>query len=1115
MSINTHKKTQKNVQNNIASNTDNISPEFNTYMLTHIGGLKNNQLDTDNEYTRQQKDLIDISKTTSFQRKQHNQSFDIPNAEFNTIQSQHPYGINMLSNNSDRGFDYRDYPEELEKKISYDPRMQYLHKKGLIGKEKLRYNTHYINVNSAFRNINTVNKIASSVKLNEDPFSFSGNSLLISMSDTSQFNLNDKITISGVSGNQIILRSNVTDDYGNDVNYFSLINDLQYMSVSAPNNMNINSAITSDIIDSYNDLTVDFSGFVGDTSTQWYFDLTKYKWSFTPIANTTNQLFSLYEVVFAHSWSKCTFTKNNDGTWTLDTYSPKNMLITQFTVDQYGTVISNLQALDETITLSNFDLVWGPGNDPNGALPPCRIPGAPAIDETQAGPGGIAAHPGISRQPGNYYGKGTEALISLNLFFPPKPPVSFYTMMEYIQKTQNILRPIFLSEMRNPNNNCKVFNALYNSAELENGITYPNSVRIITPERTVISTTSKIGNIALNLLNTTHRMFLTSIAIEKDLGIYNKSSSTATNILNPNKFYIELDIPYVKAVFSYTNPLYSGALLFIQYENTVSDITITYQHYGGLPIKYINAQYPIGFTCNTGYQYITDISPNKYIAITTNRVGFLAKNFGGKDIYIGLIDTIIQGYAQPNHYIIDLQYDYTNIVMIKMINSIFPVSQKIFMTGLTGGQKNTKFYWQNRSDGDYIYSIDIDAGNYTINEFKKIFESAVQRKYRYNNTTLTTQINYITVDIDEMTDKVTFSNYNYYEPGSTSVYLNQVKFGGQYYSELPDFVNIRPQFGSNDVMNNYYTYPSGAYYINFPNYNLTTLLNGIVININHPNHGLVIGSKITIMDSLDYGLIPAKYLNKTHIVTRVEQNSYDIIIYYINSNILEYKELPSQFNSNAVINVLPQFTTVGYPPTTTSKLMYKAAIDYDYKINGGNEIKILTPNPFRIRFDNQDTFGKILGFRNVGNISSITPYQTVITNDVLYESEDISNVLQSLSGVTSYDSSIKRIRSPLGFKGIPYIIIQCAELSNVGDFGRIKNFFYKINLGNKLDEIVYNTYVDTPIFYNDPVSHVNTLTIDITAPDGSYYDFNSQDHSFVLEIVTYDPIPEETSIRIN
>ena len=1105
----------KNIQNNIASNTDNISPEFNTYMMPHIGGRKkNNELDTDLEYTKQQKDLIDISKKTSFQRSQHNQSFDIPNSEFNTVQAQHPYGLNMLSNNSDRGFDYRDYPEDLEKKITYDPRMKYLHKKGLIGKEKLRYNTHYINVNSAFRNINTVNKISSSVKLDPDPLSFSGNSLLISMSDTSQFNLNDKITISGVSGNELVLRSSVTDDYGNNVNYFSLINDLQYMTVSAPNNMNINSAITSDIVDSYNDLTVKFSGFMGDTSTQWYFDLIKYTWSFTAIPNTTNMLFSLYENVLAHSFSATTFKLQN-GSWVVDKLVPKNMLITQFIVDQYGVVISNLYSIDDTILNYNNDLVWNIlsfGLDPSSPnyVAPCKIPGSPAIAEIQAAPG-INYHPGIASQPGAYFETVSSLLVSLNLFFPPKTPVSFYIMMEYIQKIQNYMRPVFLTEMNTPSNNCQGFSYIYNI----NTATYANSVRIITPEQTVISTTSKIGNIALNLLNTSHRMFLTSINIETDLGIYNKDTSIATNILNPNKFYIELDIPYTKAVFSYTNPLYSGALLFIQYENTISDVTITYQHYGGLPIKYINAQYPIGFTCNTGYQYITDISPNNYIVISTNRVGFLSKQFGGKNIYIGLIDTIIHGYAQPNHYIIDLQYDYTNIVMIKMINSIFPVSQKIFMTGLTGGQKNTKFYWQNRSDGDFIYSIDIDAGNYTPQEFKRVFESAVKQKQRYNNTTLTTQLNYITVDIDEMTDKVTFSNYNYYEPGNTPVYLKQVTFGGQYYSLLPEFAVMRPVFPDVDIMDNYYVFPSGSYYINFPNYNLNTLLNGIVININHPNHGLTVGTKITIIDSLDYGLIPARYLNATHIITRVEQNTYDIIVYYINSTIMKYKVLPSQLTSSAYINVTPQFITNGVPPVTTTQLMYDATIDYDYTINGGNQIKILSPNPFRLRFDNQDTFGKILGFRNVGDITSVTPYQTVITNDVLYESEDISNVLQSLSGISSYDSSIKHIRSPLGFKGIPYIIIQCAELSNIGDFGPIKNFFYKINLGNKLDDIVYNTYDDTPIFYNDPISHVNTLTLDITAPDGSYYDFNSQNHSFVLEIVTYDPIPEETSIRNN
>jgi len=52
-----------------------------------------------------------------------------------------------------------------------------------------------------------------------------------------------------------------------------------------------------------------------------------------------------------------------------------------------------------------------------------------------------------------------------------------------------------------------------------------------------------------------------------------------------------------------------------------------------------------------------------------------------------------------------------------------------------------------------------------------------------------------------------------------------------------------------------------------------------------------------------------------------------------------------------------------------------------------------------------------------------------------------------------------------------------------------------------------------PIFYNEPIRHVNTLAIGIFSPDGNYYAFNGADHSFVLEIVTYDDTPEGTNIR--
>ena len=119
-------------------------PEPSRYMLGHIGGIgtlndinktsttDDVDLDTDINYTKEQKSLIDASKKTIYQRTQHNETFDIPETGFNTVQNQHPYGVNMITNHSDRGYDYRDFPLELEKKrIDYDPYTGWLTQEGI------------------------------------------------------------------------------------------------------------------------------------------------------------------------------------------------------------------------------------------------------------------------------------------------------------------------------------------------------------------------------------------------------------------------------------------------------------------------------------------------------------------------------------------------------------------------------------------------------------------------------------------------------------------------------------------------------------------------------------------------------------------------------------------------------------------------------------------------------------------------------------------------------------------------------------------------------------------------------------------------------------------------
>ena len=125
------------------------------------------------------------------------------------------------------------------------------------------------------------------------------------------------------------------------------------------------------------------------------------------------------------------------------------------------------------------------------------------------------------------------------------------------------------------------------------------------------------------------------------------------------------------------------------------------------------------------------------------------------------------------------------------------------------------------------------------------------------------------------------------------------------------------------------------------------------IKINHPDHNLRVGDRIYITDSLDYYIISQKYINnvKGHLITNIINNNYYEIVL-------------------KNINLIPDVGNTG----------------------GGLSINIKTPNSFRLRFDYQDTFGSIIGFRYVGDPSSIT----------IYSSETIDNTITNLLPYT-YD----------------------------------------------------------------------------------------------------------------
>ncbi len=238
------------------------------------------------------------------------------------------------------------------------------------------------------------------------------------------------------------------------------------------------------------------------------------------------------------------------------------------------------------------------------------------------------------------------------------------------------------------------------------------------------------------------------------------------------------------------------------------------------------------------------------------------------------------------------------------------------------------------------------------------------------------------------------------------------------------------------------------------------------LNVKHPKHGMITaGDKIIISGSLSYFGIPAFILNGEHIVSGIiDENQYQIKLPKVN--------LMDERDDN----------------------------------KGGAAVSIMIPDYFRLRFDKNDTIGSLIGFRNPGNPTSITNFNKVITNSDLYAYDTTMNTL---------GESVKIKNNCFKLMGDDYFLMVARPLETLVSIGPIKEAFAKIQIRHKHLKTLFNTFVPTSRFYNDPIHELSELEIEFFAPDGSLFDFNGCDHSFTIEIVDVHDIPKGSGISPN
>ena len=316
------------------------------------------------------------------------------------------------------------------------------------------------------------------------------------------------------------------------------------------------------------------------------------------------------------------------------------------------------------------------------------------------------------------------------------------------------------------------------------------------------------------------------------------------------------------------------------------------------------------------------------------------------------------------------------------------------------------------------------------------------------------------------------------------------------------------------------------YNITIPNglYNYDTLLNKMTLLLNstkritsdpniYPFNTFLLNfdSRINYFSFRSYNkyILPKCFKN----FNKIGDNTYKIIINQINHLLapLDVIEIKNAIDYYVISkNDLNTMQTVS---NVITKDLYEIVIKNINEIpdvgdtGGGNAINIITKNSFSLSFNYPYTVGNILKFSNVGLSSSITPYcnsdnNYTITNDQFYLFNNIENA-----------TIVDKINNP----NFSYYLLQCEGLNHTNNPFN-KNFFYKflLNGTNTINiNVLYNTFVEMPLFFNPPLPYLDCFKLTFTNPEGEPISYKTFNYSMTFEIITITNETENTNINTN
>lgn len=412
--------------------------------------------------------------------------------------------------------------------------------------------------------------------------------------------------------------------------------------------------------------------------------------------------------------------------------------------------------------------------------------------------------------------------------------------------------------------------------------------------------------------------------------IINKYFTFTDDLLNKKLLYIELPLEYINQKDDYIE---------------ISQVfKISYLHISGIPLGYLNANYPINNYNYQSHHEVYNVINNDTFEIETKTLAYSDISGGGSKVQIMKIINSITGFPNANSYTITLKKSFNNVQKIELVSTEFPYIDLIVRENV-----NDKLYWKNLSDGPYEYYITIDEGTYTTTTLLEKLVTKLNSTLRITSTPVNKIYNFFDVQFETNTQTIQFTSYEQ--------------------SRLPNSFSIRLE-----TINNF------VYYI---------------LTINHKNNFVSPEDIITISSATDTTVtiltdnviqlysIAAGYLNKDFSVYSVDINNqtYDVIIGLKDEIFTELVGVESRGGENITIKSKTKVSLLFNKSDTIGDIIGFKNVGSDYSITDFKSV--ITNKDNYLNAINLDTVGNEITYSSgFINLSGKYNYFLMYLNDI-------------------------------------------------------------------------------------------------------------------------------------